>query len=160
MSRSNYDKPFYVDVGRSVAAIRCASNHDVVGSLDHNGSMFIINIVERTCDRMNREFELYAKLKAESTQPKSEWSVKDALAFANTLANHGWTQDANADAASSCIYALCRILKVCGNAMEVCMKQMCDCCRAAESHEKNPVPCLYGCEALNKAKAALEGGAE
>jgi hypothetical protein len=37
---------------------------------------------------------------------------------------------------------------------------MCDRCRAAESHEKNPVPCLYGCEALNKAKEALEGGAE
>lgn len=30
MSRSNYDKPFYVDVGISMVAIRCASNHDVI----------------------------------------------------------------------------------------------------------------------------------
>jgi hypothetical protein len=109
MSRSNYDKPFYVDVGTSIAAIRCSSDGDIVDSLDHNGSEYAIKIVERTCDRMNREVELYAKLKAESTQPKSEWSVKDALAFANTLANYGWTQEANADAASACIYALCRM---------------------------------------------------
>ena len=98
----------------------------------------------------------YAKAKAEATKPTCDWSMKDALDFANTLANHGWTREANADAASSCIYALCRMLKARGNALEVCMKQMCDRCRAAESHEKNPVPCLYGCETLNKAKAALE----
>lgn len=40
-------------------------------------------------------------------EPKRDWSVKDALALANTLANHG-LRDGNADAASSCIYSLCR----------------------------------------------------
>ena len=58
MSRSNYDKPFYVDVGTSVAAIRCASNHDIVDSLDHNGSKYAIMIVEKTCELMNREVEI------------------------------------------------------------------------------------------------------
>jgi len=45
-----------------------------------------------------------------------DWSVKNALDLANTLANHGWTGEANADAASSCIYALCGLLKDVGNA--------------------------------------------
>ena len=44
-------------------------------------------------------------------KPKSDWSVQEASSFANTLANHGWTREANADAASSCIYSLCRQLK-------------------------------------------------
>ena len=58
MSRSNYDKPFYVDVGTSVVAIRCASNHDVVFSRDHIRSPFSIKLMEDACDRMNKEFEL------------------------------------------------------------------------------------------------------
>lgn len=116
MSRSNYDKPFYVDMGKDIASIRCASNGDVIDSLDHNGSEHAIKIIERTCERMNREFELYAKLKASSVQPTCDWSVKDALNFANTLSNHGWTRDANADTAATCIYALCRMLREVGNA--------------------------------------------
>ena len=48
-------------------------------------------------------------------EPKCNWSIKDALALANTLANHG-LRDGNADAASSCIYSLCRILSAPGNA--------------------------------------------
>lgn len=67
MSRSNYDKPFYVDVGTSVVAIRCASNHDVVCRRDHIRSPFSIKLMEDACDRMNKECELYAKSKREST---------------------------------------------------------------------------------------------
>lgn len=119
MSRSNYDKPFYVDVGTSVVAIRCASNHDVVFERDHTKSPYAIELMEDACDRMNKEFELYAQSKMADTKPKCNWSVKDALAFANTLANHGWTRKANADAASSCIYALCRMRKDGGNAAEM-----------------------------------------
>ena len=52
----------------------------------------------------------------QAVQQKTNWSLTDALAFANTLANHGWTREANADSASSCIYALCRLLKDGGNA--------------------------------------------
>lgn len=48
-------------------------------------------------------------------KPKCNWSIMDALALANTLANHG-LRDGNADAASSCIYSLCRILSSPGNA--------------------------------------------
>ena len=59
---------------------------------------------------MNEESETPA------IQPKSEWTIAEALQFANTLSNHGWTREANADAASSCIYALCRNLRERGNA--------------------------------------------
>lgn len=55
MSRSNYDKPFYVDVGTSIAAIKCASNGDVVDWMDHHGKKDIIKIIEDKCDRLNQE---------------------------------------------------------------------------------------------------------
>lgn len=55
MSRSNYDKPFYVDVGTSIVAIRCASNHDVVAEYDHAWSKGTIKLAEDICDRMNEE---------------------------------------------------------------------------------------------------------
>lgn len=61
MSRSNYDKPFYVDVGTSIAAIRCASNHDVISETDHHGSNEWVKLVEEECDRMNREVELFTQ---------------------------------------------------------------------------------------------------
>ncbi len=48
-------------------------------------------------------------------EPKCDWSLNEALALANTLANHG-LRDGNADAASSCIYSLCRHLRAPGNA--------------------------------------------
>ena len=58
MSRSNHDKPFYVDIGTSIVAIRCASNHDVVTSLDHSWNKGAIRLIESACDRMNREAEI------------------------------------------------------------------------------------------------------
>ena len=58
MSRSNYDKPFYVDVGTSIVAIRCASNHDVVLEYDHARMPYAIELAEKACDRMNREVEI------------------------------------------------------------------------------------------------------
>lgn len=58
MSRSNYDKPFYVDVGTSIVAVRCASNHDVVLRYDHERLPQSIKLAEDSCDRMNREVEL------------------------------------------------------------------------------------------------------
>ena len=58
MSRSNADKPFYVDVGTSIVAIRCQSNDDVVVRYDyvHGGRCMIDRAIER-CDRMNQEVE-------------------------------------------------------------------------------------------------------
>ena len=153
MSRSNYDKPFYVDVGTSVVAIRCASNHDVVDRADHIYSKDIIKLFEETCDRMNREFELYANQRASSVRPKCDWSVKDALNFANTLANHGWTMDANSDAASSCIYALCRMLKEIGNpaALRNALKEIADICDGKTEQSPSEERLII----YNLAKAAL-----
>ena len=58
MSRSNYDKPFYIDVGTSIVAIRCASNHDVVIQYDYAWSRDTLNLAKNICDRMNREAEI------------------------------------------------------------------------------------------------------
>lgn len=56
MSRSNYDKPFYVDVGTSIVAVRCASNHDVVFWDDHvRRGKWAIKEAERVCARLNAE---------------------------------------------------------------------------------------------------------
>lgn len=61
MSRSNYDKPFYVDVGTSVVAIRCASNDDVLVSYDFTGYPFRLKLAKDMCERMNSEFEAALK---------------------------------------------------------------------------------------------------
>ena len=58
MSRSNYDKPFYVDVGTSIVAVRCASNHDVVLQYDHSLHPSVIKFARDACDRMNKEAEI------------------------------------------------------------------------------------------------------
>lgn len=58
MSRSNYNKPFYVDVGTSVVAIRCASNHDVIVEYDYGLHPYTLNLAKDLCDRMNREVEI------------------------------------------------------------------------------------------------------
>lgn len=58
MSRSNYDKPFYVDVGTSIVAVRCASNHDVVAKYDYIWCRDYLKMAEELCDRMNKEAEI------------------------------------------------------------------------------------------------------
>lgn len=58
MSRSNYDKPFYVDIGTSIVAIRCASNSDIIFRYDHTKCPQVIQLAEDDCDRMNKEVEL------------------------------------------------------------------------------------------------------
>ena len=55
MSRSNCDKPFYVDVGTSIVAIRCASNHDVIVRYDHVRKPFTLDLAKDICNRMNSE---------------------------------------------------------------------------------------------------------
>lgn len=58
MSRSNHDKPFYVDVGTSVVAIRCASNHDVIAEYDYGIHPPVLQLAKEVCDRMNKEAEI------------------------------------------------------------------------------------------------------
>ncbi len=58
MSRSNLDKPFYVDVGTSIAAVRCQSNRDVLDRFDHvRLGKYGIEMAEKMCDRMNAEVD-------------------------------------------------------------------------------------------------------
>ena len=64
MSRSNYDKPFYVDVGTSIVAIRCASNGDTVAQYDNiRHPTKAMGLAEDVCDRMNREVEIFRPLR-------------------------------------------------------------------------------------------------
>ena len=64
MSRSNIDKPFFVDVGTSIAAVRCQSNMDVLDRFDHvslgNAG---IEMAEKMCDRMNAEVDKFVAAK-------------------------------------------------------------------------------------------------
>ena len=48
--------PFYVEVGTSIVAIRCASNHDVVWRADHSvHGKATVDWAESVCTRMNQE---------------------------------------------------------------------------------------------------------
>ena len=59
MSKSkNNCNPFYTDVGTSVVAIRCASNHDVLMRYDYSWNPHLLNLAKEVCDRMNREVEV------------------------------------------------------------------------------------------------------
>lgn len=58
MSRSNNGKPFYVDVGTSIVAVRCASNHDVIVKYDYGWHPSTLNLAKEVCDRMNKEAEI------------------------------------------------------------------------------------------------------
>lgn len=84
MSRSNYDKPFYVDVGTSIVAVRCASNHDVVSWFEHISNKFCIEFSEKMCDRLNQEVDLCVKERV----LKVLKSVLDAQH--HTYAKEGW----------------------------------------------------------------------
>ena len=63
MSRSNYDKPFYVDFDKGIASIRCASNHDVLVQYDSMWPPKIFDLAKKTCDRMNKEVEISRPLR-------------------------------------------------------------------------------------------------
>ena len=59
----NPKHPFYVDVGTSVVAIRCASNHDVVERYDHVLHPHTLKLAKDICDRMNKEVEICRPLR-------------------------------------------------------------------------------------------------
>ena len=64
MSRSNTDKPFYVDVGTSIVAIRCQSNHDVLFRFDNSiRDKYGIKRANEICDRMNAEVDKFIATK-------------------------------------------------------------------------------------------------
>ena len=76
MSRSNYDKPFYVDVGTSVVSIRCASNSDVIFEYDYTKCPQVIQFAKDDCDRMNREAEIGRPLRNCDVGTAEEQSVR------------------------------------------------------------------------------------
>ena len=64
MSQSNIDKPFYVDVGTSIAAVRCQSNRDVLYRFDHVSiGKAGIEMANNMCDRMNAEVDKFIAAK-------------------------------------------------------------------------------------------------
>jgi len=51
-----FGAPFYVEVGTSIVAIRCASNHDIVWRADHSvHGKATVDWAESVCTRMNQE---------------------------------------------------------------------------------------------------------
>ena len=66
MSRRNTDKPFYVDVGTSIAAVRCQSNRDVLIRFDNSSrDKYGIKRANEICDRMNAEVDKFIATKDE-----------------------------------------------------------------------------------------------
>lgn len=94
MSRSNYDKPFYVDVGTSIVAIRCASNHDVVVEYDHELHPCAIKTLEDACDRMNEEAEIGKHPPIDNAAAMREALVKADAVF-RLISKSAWFIDAN-----------------------------------------------------------------
>lgn len=106
MRRSNLDKPFYVDVGTSVVAIRCASNHDVLMRYDYSWNPHLLNLAKEVCDRMNKELRIeveqmerivrdeilsYEQLYKEVTNDDAELEIYERCAIAQGwLVSHGF----------------------------------------------------------------------
>lgn len=80
MSRSNYDKPFYVDIGTSIVAIRCTSNHDVVLQFNFMWHPYTLELAKDVCDRMNENCEKFnASTRKESLQVGNTTKMREAL---------------------------------------------------------------------------------
>lgn len=78
--KKNTDNPFYVDIGTSVVAIRCSSNHDVVHWLDHVYRKGSIDYLEQMCARMNEEAlglqkQVNAAALREALESASNWCL-------------------------------------------------------------------------------------
>ena len=89
MSRSNIDKPFYVDVGTSIAAVRCQSNDDVLYRFDHVSlGKAGIEMAKNMCDRMNTEVDKFIAAKdAEIDDLKKENASLRVIVSGATVAD-------------------------------------------------------------------------
>ena len=89
MSRSNIDKPFYVDVGTSIAAVRCQSNMDVLDRFDHVMlGKAGIEMANNMCDRMNAEVDKFIAAKdAEIENLKKENASLRVIVSGATVAD-------------------------------------------------------------------------
>ena len=89
MSRSNIDKPFFVDVGTSIAAVRCQSNMDVLDRFDHVMlGKAGIEMANNMCDRMNAEVDKFIAAKdAEIEKLKKENAQLRVIVSGATVAD-------------------------------------------------------------------------
>ena len=89
MSRSNIDKPFFVDVGTSIAAVRCQSNMDVLDRFDHVMlGKAGIEMANNMCDRMNAEVDKFIAAKdAEIEKLKKENASLRVIVSGATVAD-------------------------------------------------------------------------
>ena len=89
MSRSNIDKPFFVDVGTSIAAVRCQSNMDVLDRFDHVMlGKAGIEMANNMCDRMNAEVDKFIAAKdAEIENLKKENAQLRVIVSGATVAD-------------------------------------------------------------------------
>ena len=89
MSRSNIDKPFFVDVGTSIAAVRCQSNRDVLDHFDHvRLGKAGIEMAKKMCDRMNAEVDKFIAAKdAEIEELKKENASLRVIVSGATVAD-------------------------------------------------------------------------
>ena len=124
MSRSNYDKPFFVDVGTSIAAVRCQSNSDVLDRFDHvRMGKAGIEMAEKMCDRMNEEVEKFmaakegerngilkanAQLAADNTRLRDELAAKDSMIAEQSAVNESQAAQLR-DALNECEELKCAI---------------------------------------------------
>ena len=89
MSMSNIDKPFFVDVGTSIAAVRCQSNMDVLDRFDHVMlGKAGIEMANNMCDRMNAEVDKFIAAKdAEIENLKKENAQLRVIVSGATVAD-------------------------------------------------------------------------
>lgn len=95
MSTSNCNKPFYVDVGTSIAAVRCQSNDDVLDRFDHDRmGKFVIEMAEQMCDRMNAEVDKFIAAKdAEIEELKKENARLRVIVSGATVADGNFSEE-------------------------------------------------------------------
>ena len=86
MSRSNIDKPFFVDVGTSIAAVRCQSNRDVLDRFDHvRLGKAGIEMAKKMCDRMNAEVDKFVAAKDSMISEQSAVNESQAAQLRDAL---------------------------------------------------------------------------
>lgn len=93
MSRSsNNNKPFYVDVGTSIVAIRCASDHYIITENDYGRFPIMLNITKDLCDRLNKEAEISRQLRNCDVGTAEEQSMRfHSYCLDNNASNIGCT---------------------------------------------------------------------
>lgn len=166
-----FSAPFYVEVGTSIVAIRCASNHDVVWWADHSvHGKSTVDWAESVCTRMNQE--AHKRECGESVTGSNQ--LRDALDKARRFIDSSPLMSIVDDTGTIVRGELCAEIDAAlaapataekssavgdsaklREALEFCVKGMCGYCRMDAEARGMTTECVHGCEALLMAKAAL-----